>query len=176
MEKIEIRSAVPSDAKSLVEIYSYYVLNTAITYEYDVPSVKEFSLRIKDTLQKMPYIVAVVDGKIAGYAYASFFNERKAYEHSAELSIYLDKDKRHNGLGTKLYSELEKILLQKNFTNLYACIAATSRENDSYLTDGNIKFHSNRGFKIVGRFTSCAYKFNLWYDMVYMEKFIAPHK
>ena len=172
MNSLIFREASVKDAGRLLEIYAPYVKETAITYEYDVPSRMEFRNRIKKISRAYPYIVACLDGKIVGYAYANVFHERKAYEHSAELSIYIDSEYHKLGIGTKLYTELEKRLKEKGFKALYACIAATSRDKDLYLTDGSISFHEAAGYKTVGRFTDCAVKFGLWYDMVYMEKHI----
>lgn len=94
-EKIKIRSASISDAEELLKIYSYYVEETAITFEWDVPSVQEFKNRIEHTLQKFPYIVAVSEGtgEILGYAYTSTFKARAAYAWSVESSIYVKKDR-----------------------------------------------------------------------------------
>ena len=87
--KITLRAAEGKDTQSLLGIYSYYVKNTAITFEYDVPSVEEFESRINHTLQKYPYIIAESDGEAVGYAYAGVFKDREAYERSVETSIYV---------------------------------------------------------------------------------------
>lgn len=76
--EVIIRSATVNDAKDLLAIYAHYVTNTAISFEYDVPTVEEFANRIAKTLQKYPYLVAVVDGKIVGYAYAAPLKTRAA--------------------------------------------------------------------------------------------------
>lgn len=89
MDNITIRTAKPSDADRLLEIYAPYVENTAITFEYEVPSVDEFRQRIENTLKKYPYIVAIKDDKIVGYAYAGTFKSRAAYDWDVELSVYL---------------------------------------------------------------------------------------
>jgi phosphinothricin acetyltransferase len=70
---VSIRMATEADAEEILKIYSPYVLDTAISFEYDIPSVVEFSRRIKDTLQMYPYIVALEEKRIVGYAYASAF-------------------------------------------------------------------------------------------------------
>ena len=69
MADIEIRTATPFDAEELLGIYSYYIENTAVTYEIDVPFAEDFRRRIEKTLMKYPYIVAERDGRIIGYAY-----------------------------------------------------------------------------------------------------------
>lgn len=81
-DKLHIRTAQISDAEELLAIYRPYIENTAITFEYDVPSIEEFANRIKTTLKKYPYIVAELNGKIVGYAYAGVFKGRKAYDWS----------------------------------------------------------------------------------------------
>jgi len=137
-----IRSATPADAEQLLAVYAPYVLHTAITFEYDVPSVEEFRGRIVNTLKRFPYIVVVdKEGIIDGYAYASAFHERKAYEHCAELSIYLRTSCQHKGMGTALYALIEEKLKVQGILNLYACIATTPRSDDAYLTNTSPQFH-----------------------------------
>ena len=172
---ITIRSVQLSDASSLVEIYRYYVEKTAITFEYDVPSVTEFENRIKSITEKYPYLVVEKDDEIIGYAYTSSFHVRKAYEWSAEMSIYLSDKAKGLGLGRKLYEILEDISKKQGITNLYACIGAPEVE-DEYLTNNSIHFHEHMGYKLIGRFTKCGYKFHRWYDMVWMEKIIQDHQ
>ena len=88
-QNIRIRLATPADAPALLDVYAPYVRQTAITFEYDVPSVEEFTARIEQTLTRYPYLIAEVDGAVAGYAYASPFHARAAYGWDTELSIYL---------------------------------------------------------------------------------------
>lgn len=170
MENFVIRNATIHDAKSILSIYAPYIQETAITYEYTVPSLWEFKKRMKGIMKKYPYIVAEKDGEILGYAYAGEFHARKAYEHSTELSIYVRRDLRKAGLGKALYGKLEQLLKERDITALYACIAATSRKDDPYLNNDSELFHEKLGYSLCGRFTNCAYKFDLWYDMVYYEK------
>ena len=101
--EITIRTATSQDAKALLDIYAPYIQNTAITFEYEVPSLQEFTDRITQTLQKYPYIVAVSDNKIVGYAYAGAFGKRTAYTWTAEVSIYIAQNFRKMGIGKKLY-------------------------------------------------------------------------
>ena len=104
---VKIRSAVPDDAKRLLEIYAYYVADTAISLEYDVPSEEEFRSRIRNTLQKYPYLVLEEDGIIQGYTYAGLFKIRAAYARSCEVSIYVDRNAKRRGYGRMLYEALE---------------------------------------------------------------------
>lgn len=95
MAELELRRANVGDAERMLEIYAPYVEKTAITFEDEVPSIGEFQNRILKALQIYPYLVALKDGKIVGYACASPFKERAAYDHSVELSIYVDANVRH---------------------------------------------------------------------------------
>lgn len=170
------RSASEEDASDLLEIYAPYVTETAISFEYDIPSVQEFKMRIRSVLEHYPYIVAVEStGRIDGYVYASAFHPRKAYERCTELSIYLRKSCRGKGLGTALYALIEQQLASRGILNEYACIASTTRADDPYLTNASPCFHAHCGFRTIGRFSSCGYKFGQWYDMIWMEKMIGPH-
>ena len=169
-----IRPATPKDATQIQNIYAYYVANTAITFEYEIPSVEEMEARITHTLEKYPYFVVEEDGVIKGYAYAGAFHERAAYSHCAELSIYLDKDEKGKGYGKALYGALEKTLGEMGILNLYACIGDPIIE-DEYLTKDSENFHAHLGFTKIGEFHKCGFKFHRWYNMIWMEKFIGKH-
>ncbi len=174
MCKTIIRDARIEDAVRLLEIYKYYVTNTAITFEYEVPSLAEFQNRIKNTTAKYPYLVIEQDGVIQGYAYAGAFKGRAAYDWSCELSIYIDRTAHKCGLGRKIYEALEKKLQQMGILNLYACIGYPEVE-DEYLTKNSEEFHKHLGFVTVGKFNKCGYKFSRWYNMIWMEKIIGEH-
>ena len=79
---VKIRTASTDDAGEILNIYAPYVEKTAISFETQVPSVTEFRERIKNTMQKYPYIVAEDNCEIVGYAYAGAFGERAAYNWS----------------------------------------------------------------------------------------------
>lgn len=169
-----IRVATEEDAEALCEIYAYYVLNTAITFEYTVPSVDEFRNRICEVLSRYPYLVAESNGRIVGYAYANSFNRREAYSWAVETTIYVREDSKRLGIGRALYDVLEKALSLQNIINLNACIAYPITE-DEYLTKNSMLFHENSGYRLVGEFYKCGYKFNRWYNMIWMEKHIGKH-
>ena len=171
---MQIRSACVEDADSILGIYRYYVENTAITFEFDVPTPEEFRQRVEKTLEGYPYLVFVEGREVVGYAYAGPFVGRAAYDRSCEVSIYLDRDARGKGHGRALYGELERRLVQMGFLNLYACIASPIVE-DEYLTHNSERFHAHLGFEEVGHFHKCGHKFGRWYDMVWMEKIVGDH-
>lgn len=170
---ITIRTATLSDAQALLNIYSPYVEHTAITFEYDVPSVEEFASRIKNTLQKYPYLVAEKNGRLLGYAYASPFHERPAYDWAVETSIYVDQNIKHQGIGRRLHDALEDALRSQGILNMNACIAYPPEE-DEYLDKNSVEFHTHMGYRLVGEFYKCGYKFHRWYNMVWMEKLLNP--
>lgn len=257
MGELKFRVARPEDAEALLAIYSPYVEETAITFEYEVPGVEEFRARIAHTLATYPYIVAVeeqsanadtahADGTsstcidcsdanadaghadgvpasstpaagadaaggtcrtsehIIGYAYVGRLHERAAYDWTVETSIYVDRSARKHGLGRQLYERLESILRAMNIISVNACIAYPGTMNatvgalttsdtmqealregsadrgagigeDPYLNTNSPDFHAHLGYQLVGHFHACAYKFDRWYDMIWMEKWIAPH-
>lgn len=174
-KNIKIEPASPSDAAELLEIYKPYVTDTAISFEYEVPSVDDFKNRIEKISAKYPYIKAVNEaGEIFGYAYAHEFIARAAYDWSVETTIYLRQDAKRGGLGRLLYTELEKELAAMGILNMNACIAVTNKE-DEHLTNASKKFHEHMGFEMVGTFHKSGYKFSTWYDMIWMEKLIGAH-
>lgn len=166
---MKIRFATPQDAARLVEIYRPYVEHTAITFEYTVPSAEEFAERIRHTLEKYPYLVAAEEetGNILGYAYASAFKGRAAYDWSVETSIYVEEGQDHRGIGRLLYQQLEYWLEKQHICNVCACI--------TYPNPASIAFHEGFGYKTVAHFHSSGFKLGEWQDMVWMEKELCPH-
>ena len=171
---IEIHEAKEADAAALLAIYMPYVEHTAITFEYEVPTLAEFTERIRQTKTKYPYLVAKQDGKVLGYAYAGQFHAREAYAWAVETSIYVDESCKHMGIGGMLHAALEEALKEQGFLNMNACIAYAPKE-DEYLTNNSVEFHAHLGYRMVGQFYQCGYKFGRWYDMVWMEKLIGEH-
>ncbi len=161
---IQIRTVTLNDAKALVDIYSFYVLNTTITFEYETPSVSEFTQRIQKITQTYPYLVATLNDEIIGYAYATSYKERAAYDWSVETTVYVKNDKHGLGVGKQLYTHLEQALKEKNIVNMLACI--------TYPNPKSIDFHTKFGFEKVGHFPKVGYKFNEWRDIMWMQKVI----
>jgi len=169
-----IRKATEADAEALVQIYAPYIRKTAVTFEYEAPSVEEFRARIAHTLERYPYLVAEKKGEILGYAYTGTFIGRAACDWSVEVSIYLKETARKGGIGKKLYETIEKISKAQHITNLNACIACPEIE-DEYLTRNSAEFHAHMGYTLVGEFHKCGYKFGRWYNLIWMEKIIGEH-
>ncbi len=172
---IKIEAVTIDDAIELLSIYAPYVENTAISFEYEVPKLEEFKKRIKKISKNLPYLKAVDDGKIIGYAYASQFKERKAYDWSVEVTIYIKENFKNKGIGRKLYEALELSLKNIGILNMNACIAIP-KEIDDHLNWDSYNFHKKMGFTLVGTFHNSGFKFNTWYDMIWMEKIIGNHQ
>ena len=127
---------------------------TAITFECTVPDIEEFAARMRATLRRYPYLVAERGGEIVGYAYAGPFGSRAAYDWAVEMSIYLREDQRYQG----------------------TCIGCPDGADDAHLTRNSAQFHAHLGYRLVGEFPRCGYKFGTWYSMVWMEKCIGAHE
>ena len=167
MHSINIRMAEVTDAKAILAIYKPYVEKTTITFEYEVPSEEEFAGRMAHTLEKYPYLVAVRNEEIVGYAYVSPFKTRAAYDWAVETSIYVEENCKGLGIGSQLYKALEALLKQQHIININACIA--------YPNPTSVKFHERHGYKKVAHFTKCGYKLGQWWDMIWMEKMLGDH-
>lgn len=173
---VTIRNATIADTASILDIYGYYVANTAISMEYEVPTLENFQARIANTIENnYPYLVVELDGIIVGYAYAGRFHPRAAFYRSAEVSIYIHKDAQKYGLGRRLYEKIEAKLAEQGILNLYASIAYTDTE-DEYLTNNSTQFHEHMGYKKVAQFNNCCTKFGRWYHLIWMEKFLGEHE
>lgn len=171
MADVVIRDALLSDALSLSEIYAHYVENTAITFDIAPRTAEGFAALIASVQETYPFLVAVQNDVVVGYAYAARFRRQAAYDACVELSIYLDPSHMGEGIGRVLYEELERRLVSQGVTNLYACIAYPI-EPDEYLDANSAEFHEHLGFAIIGRFHRCGRKFGRVYDMVWMEKLL----
>ena len=171
---MEIRLATLDDCQEILNIYAYYTSHTAISFEYDPPTPEEFRGRMDRILKKYPYFVAVEDNTIVGYTYAGPFVGRAAYDWSAEATIYLAPTVKKQGIGKALYLALEEALKKMGVLNLYACIGDPDVE-DEYLTKNSVNFHTHMGYRMVGTFRNCGYKFGRWYNMVWMEKILGEY-
>lgn len=159
---ILVRTVNSEDAEKLVEIYKPYVKETAITFDYEVPSAGDFKEKIAKILKKYPFLVVENNEEVLGYAYASEYYPKRAYDWTAEITIYLSKAARGKGIGDILYNKLEKELREKGIYRLTSCIA--------YPDEGSVSFHTKHGFRKVAHFEKVGYKFDKWYDVVWYQK------
>lgn len=155
--KMNIRLAAEHDSVSILEIYAPFIENTAVTFEYEVPTTLEFGKRIQSVLEKYPWFVCEIDREVIGYAYASKHRERAAYQWSVDVSVYISPKHHRKCIATALYTALVELLKLQGFYNAYAGIALPNEKS--------VGFHESFGFKLVGIFQNVGYKFNKWHDV-----------
>ena len=165
-----LRAVTEADAEALLAIYAPYVLDTAITFETEAPGLEEFRERIRRIREKYPYLCLEWEGRVVGYAYASAFRSRKAYQWVAETSVYLAPRARKKGWGRLLCQGLEDACRAMGLASLYACISVPREEGDPFVTTDSADFHAHLGYRLLGRFPGSGSKFGRWYDTVVMEK------
>lgn len=152
-----IRYARLEDVSRMLEIYACYVRQTAISFEYDPPTLEEFSARFDRITRRYPWIVWDEGGTVLGYAYADEVFVRAAYQWDAELSIYLAQQAWHKGIGSALYDHLEGLMTRLGFHNLYAIVTGDNARSRS--------FHERRGYVLEGVLKKTGYKFGKWHDV-----------
>ena len=171
---MKIRDASKNDCKQIAQIYNYYIENTAITYEYEKLDDKEIYRRMSSIVEKFPYLVCLDVENVVGYIYCKQYIEREACLYSVEASLYVDHNHIKMGIGKMLYQQLIRRLEKMEIVNLYVSISCCAR-NDEYVDDNSINFHKHLGFREVGTFVNCGYKFNRWYNLCWMEKTISDY-
>jgi phosphinothricin acetyltransferase len=159
-----IRAARDTDIPDIAEIYGHFVRVAPATFETEPPDAAEMARRRQDVLAcGLPYLVAELDGHVAGYAYAARYRPRPAYRFTVENSVYVHPDHARKGLGRLLLTEL-----------IAACKAAGCREMVAVIGDsGNaasIGLHEALGFRHVGVLRSVGFKFGRWVDTVLMQR------
>ena len=154
---IEIRTATTSDAPAMLDIYAPIVRETAISFESEPPSTAEMQSRITSTLQTHPWLVAVENGTLLGYAYGSQFRARAAYRWTSEVSAYVSQSARGSGVGRLLYGQLLAILTRQNFHSALAIITLPNA--------ASVGFHQSFGFESVGVLPEVGFKFSTWHDV-----------
>ena len=156
-----IRDVNLKDAKQIVEIYNYYVLNSIITFDEIPFSEQDFIERIETISSQYPFIVFEEDNHILGYAYANMFRQKPAYKNTVETTIYLKNGVQGKQIGSQLYTELLKKLKDQNY---HAIIGGLTLPNDA-----SVKLHEKLGFKQVAHFKEVGFKFNKWLDVGFWE-------
>ena len=149
-----IRLAIPSDAAAILDIYAPYIRDTSITFETEVPTLPEFGTRISSYLETWPWLVCEENGLIAGYAYASRYRERVAYQWGVECSVYIHEQFQRMGIANDLYTKLFTILKLQGFTTVYAVINLPN--------DPSVAFHEKMGFRYFATFEKVGYKLGKW--------------
>ncbi len=159
---MSVRMATVADVPQILEIYAPYILETAISFEYKVPTLEEFTQRFLGITAQFPWLVWEEQGKILGYAYGSLPFERAAYGWCSEASIYLHPQAHRKGIGKKLYYVLENLLAAQGYKKVYAIITTAN--------EPSVAFHKSVGYHHTATMPECGYKFGKWYGTVWMEK------
>lgn len=159
-----VRRAGPADAAALAGIYGHHVLTGAATFELDPPSAEEMERRRRDIdSQGFPYLVAEVDGAVAGYAYASRFRPRIGYRFTVEDSVYIHPARQGRGLGRLLLGRLIEECDAIGIRQMVAVIGDSAN-------DASLRLHESFGFRRVGVLEQVGWKFDRWFDAVLMQR------
>ena len=164
--RVEIRVAGAADGARLQAIYGPIVADTAQSFETEPPTVGEMAQRVTSTLARLPWLVCEVDGVVAGYAYASAYRARRAYQWSAEVSAYVDKAYRRRRMGTALYGALFDVLVMQGY---YTALAGITLPNAA-----SVRLHETVGFVPVGVYHGVGYKHGAWRDVGWWERVLQP--
>lgn len=161
---LEITPATAADLATIAEIYAHYVTGSVVTFDETPPDVGQWRQRLADlTGRGLPFLVARIDGVVAGYAYAGPYRPKPAYRHTVEDSVYLAPDRTGQGLGRALLGAL-----------LPAATAAGARQMIAVIADSgdgaSAALHRRFGFVEVGRLVRVGHKHGRWLDTVLMQR------
>ena len=163
-----IRPAERRDFPEIADIYAPFVLNTRISFELTPPDAAEMARRWQVIVSKgYPYLVAVHEGEVAGFAYASQYRTRAAYDWTVEDSIYLGQNWRGQGIGRRLLEELIDICVRLGFRQM---VAGVSTDPDTDFAKGSIAFHEALGFTQVATHPAVGFKTGAWVDVVFLQR------
>jgi L-amino acid N-acyltransferase YncA len=161
---LEIRNATEADAPAIQAIYAHHVLTSVASFEETPPNVDEMRARRAAVLAHgLPYLVAELDGRIAGYAYATPYRPRAAYRHTIEDSIYIDDASRGHGVGRALLAALIERCEHGPWRQMIAVIADGGR-------GGSTSLHRSLGFETIGTLKAVGFKHGRWLDSTLMQR------
>ncbi|MBS0584363.1 MAG: N-acetyltransferase [Proteobacteria bacterium] len=164
--KITLRVANEGDAAAIRAIYAPYVERAAVSFETEVPDVAAMAARIAKLLPTHPWLVAVIDDQVAGYAYASPHRERAAYRWSVEVTAYVHPRFHARGIGKRLYAALHALLKAQNRVNAFGIITLPNA--------ASVALHEACGFRHCATFRHAGYKFGAWHDVGWWQLEIGP--
>ncbi|MCC5981752.1 MAG: N-acetyltransferase [Oceanicaulis sp.] len=160
-----IRPVQIDDAPAIHAIYAPIVANTAISLELEIPPVEEIARRINAVSSEFPYLAALLDGHLAGYAYGSRFRSRAAYDASVEVTVYVGQEFRGRGVAKALYAALFDALRVQQRHMAFAVITLPNTES--------VSLHEAAGFEPAGVWKEAGFKFGRWYDVGCWQKCLA---
>jgi phosphinothricin acetyltransferase len=163
MTSLEIRPATVADLPSVTSIYEHAVRHGTATFELIPPDLAEMTRRF-DALRDggFPYLVALLEGSVAGYAYAGPYRPRPAYRFTVENSVYLEPAIHRRGIGLQLMQRLIAECETRGFRQMIAVIGDSANA-------GSIGVHTRCGFQMIGTHPSVGLKFGRWFDTVMMQ-------
>jgi len=167
LANLSISLVKDSDALPILNIYRPIVESTAISLEYNAPSLQSLKKRMVDALDLWPWLVFRDGEKLAGYTYAGAFRQRPGYKWSTELSVYVALGHQKKGIATALYTSLIAILSIQGYRNAYAGITLPNPTS--------VSFHQSVGFKHIGTYQKVGYKLGKWHDVGWWALTIQNH-
>jgi len=159
-----IRLAEKRDVPGILEIYSPFVLNTSVTFEEIVPDEDSFWERIQGIMAELPYLVCEINGRIAGYAYASGYRSRASYRWSKEVSVYIHPDYQRKRVAHALYTSLNEMVRYQGIADLLAIITMPN--------EPSVAFHEQFGYRKCGEFSKVGFKLGQWQNVGWFELFL----
>ena len=164
MSSAAIRPATLDDIPAITTIYEHAVRFGTATFELTPPDVTEMTRRYSElTTKGFPYLAAMVEGRVAGYAYAGPYRARPAYRFTVENSIYLDPATHRRGIGTALITELIAQSTARGYRQMIAVIGDSANA-------ASIALHGRAGFQMIGTHPNVGFKFGRWLDSVLMQR------
>jgi phosphinothricin acetyltransferase len=165
---VTVRPATRADIPAITRIYAYSVEHGTASFELSAPDQAEMTRRFNElTEHGFPYLVAVVDGVVIGYAYAGPYRARPAYRFTVENSVYVAHDSHRRGVGKALLQVLIEACTEKGFRLMVAVIGDSKQA-------ASIGLHEAAGFEHAGIFKNIGYKFDRWLDSVQMQRALGP--
>jgi len=158
-----IRPSIEEDVPAMAAIYGHHVLKGTGTFEVVPPENAEIARRWRDLVQSgMPWLVAVTENRVVGYAYAGLYRAREAYRFTVEDSVYVDPGFQGQGIGKALLEALITTCRSAGYRQMIAVIGDSQNE-------GSIRVHQACGFEHVGMMKDVGLKFERWLDVVIMQ-------
>jgi phosphinothricin acetyltransferase len=163
---ITIRFAEPDDASGVLAIYAPYCDSTTVSFEIAAPTIAQMSQRIERIMALHPWLIAEIDGEVAGYVYASPHRERAAYRWMVDVAVYISPTHRRRNLGKALYTALFDILRTQGYFKAFAGITLPNA--------ASVRLHESVGFQPIAVYEGIGYKLGQWLDVGWWQLDLQP--